>query len=68
MYLLRRHDKKTGIRQTIRKDTIENNLVHYIATILTPYEKQKTTEMQQKGQLATNSYYSQKYYYSIIEN
>lgn len=68
MFIIRKQDKKTGNRVTVKeKFNTEEEATKAIKSILTEYEYYKTILMKNQGQLASNGYYSTYYYYHIIE-
>lgn len=68
MFIIKKQDKKTGERFTIK--TIYNTeieAIEVIKRVLTEYEYSKTIAMRNLGEITNNTFYSRYYYYSIIE-
>ncbi len=57
---------KQSYKKAVAYFTSYEKAINYINSILTNYEKEKTKEMNARGRLPIDSYYS-KYYYYIIE-
>lgn len=68
MFIIRKHDKETGERHTVKAVyKTEEEATEAITAVLTEYEYYKTLLMRKQGDIASNSFYSKYYYYNIIQ-
>lgn len=63
-YKIIRYEKRTG-KKAVAYFTSYKKAVDFINSILTSYEKEKTQQLNNKGLLPIDCYYSKKYCYDI---